>query len=80
MRSLRIDEELDEKIRRAASLNDESISDFLRTAAEERADRVLSTQGREAFADVAGAVRSHGGQADRTGHAFTEVLRSKKSS
>lgn len=49
-----------------------SVSEFLRRAAAERAQRTLAQ--REQLADVIGAVRSEGGAAAQTGDAFADLL------
>jgi hypothetical protein len=74
MRSLRLDPELDDKVRRAAAANGESVSEFLRRAAAERAEEALSRHPGERFADVAGVVHGGGGRARRTGAAFADSL------
>lgn len=74
MRSVRLDDDLDDKVKRAAALRGQSVSEFLRLAAAEKAEETLSAAGRERFADVAGVIHSKGGQARRTGKAFLEVL------
>ena len=74
MRSLRLDSELDEKVRRAAAVKGESVSEFLRHAAAERAEETLSARPGERFADVAGVVHGGGGRARRTGDAFAASL------
>ncbi len=74
MRSLRLDPDLDEKIQKAAALKGESVSEFIRHAAEERADETLMARPRDLFADVAGVVHSGGGRARRSGEAFTKAL------
>ena len=74
MMSLRLDPELDRKVRRAAAAQGESVSEFIRRAAERRADETLVTSRRELFADVAGSVHGGGGRARRTGEAFEETL------
>jgi hypothetical protein len=74
MRSLRLDPDLDEKIRRAAAAKGESVSEFLRQAATERAAETLAGRPSKQFADVAGVVHGGGGRARRTGQAFTESL------
>lgn len=74
MRSLRLDPELDEKVRRAASIRGESVSEFIRNAAEERAEETLTERSSDRFADVAGVVHGGGGRARRSGEAFTEAL------
>jgi len=74
MRSLRLDPDLDEKVRRAAAVRGESVSEFLRLAAAERAEETLSARPGERFADVVGLVRGGGGRARRTGDAFAASL------
>jgi hypothetical protein len=74
MRSLRLDPDLDEKVRRAAAVRGESVSEFLRHAAADRAEETLAGRPSEQFADVAGVVHGGGGRARRTGQAFTESL------
>lgn len=78
MRSLRLDPELDEKVRRAAAVEETSVSEFLRHAAEERADKVLGTKPSEQLDDVIGVIRGGGGRARRTGKAFAEQLAAKR--
>ena len=79
MRSLRLDPELDERVRRAAALEGSSISEFLRRAAAERAERTLLRSGSERLADVLGVVHGGGGQARETGKAFTDLLAREQS-
>jgi hypothetical protein len=74
MRSLRLDPELDRQVRKAAAIQGESVSEFIRHAAAKRAEETLAEHGRERFADVAGVVRGGGGRARRSGEAFTETL------
>jgi hypothetical protein len=74
MRSLRLNADLDQKVQRAAAVKGESVSEFIRHAAEERADETLMASPSDAFADVAGAVHGGGGRARRSGEAFTEAL------
>ena len=74
MRSLRLDPDLDEKVRRAAAAKGESVSEFLRRAAEVRAEETLASHPSERFADVVGVVHGGGGQARRTGAAFAASL------
>jgi hypothetical protein len=79
MRSLRLDPELDEKIQRAAAINGESVSQFIRNAAKERADEILTVRPSDRFADVTGIVHGGGGQARRSGAAFTDALAKSRS-
>lgn len=74
MRSIRLDDDLEDKVKRAAAVRGQSVSEFLRVAAAEKAEETLSSAGRERFADVAGVIHSKGGRARRTGKAFVEVL------
>ncbi|MGC1183632.1 MAG: DUF1778 domain-containing protein [Candidatus Dormiibacterota bacterium] len=74
MRSLRLAKELDETVRRAAAVQGESVSEFLRQAAAERAAETLLALPGERFGDVAGVIHGGGGRARRTGDAFTESL------
>lgn len=74
MRSLRLDPELDEKIRRAAAVKGESVSEFLRHAAATWAEETLAAGPGQRFDDVAGVVHGGGGRARRSGAAFAEAL------
>ncbi len=74
MRSLRLDPELDEKVRQAAAVKGESVSEFLRHAAAARAEETLSTRPSQRFDDVAGVVHGGGGRARRSGDAFADSL------
>jgi len=75
MRSLRLDPELDDRVQRAAAREGESVSEFIRKAAAERADRTLHVKNSERLADIIGSVRGDGsGYSRRTGEAFTELL------
>ncbi len=74
MRSLRLDPELDEKLVRAAAIRGQSVSEFVREAAEERANETLAAQSGSSFADVAGVVHGGGGRARRSGEAFAAGL------
>jgi len=80
MRSLRLEPALDERVRQAAAAEGSSVSEFLRQAAAERADRTLSARNSDRLADVIGVV--HGGGAGRardTGEAFGELLAKRRS-
>jgi hypothetical protein len=74
MRSIRLDDELDARVRQAAMAEGASVSEFIRRAASERADHTLATGASERLADVLGAVHGGGGQARDTGAAFVETL------
>lgn len=74
MRSLRLDPELDRRVRRAAAIEGESVSEFIRQAAARRAEETLAEHGRQRFADVVGVVQGGGGRAQQSGAAFTDAL------
>ena len=73
MRSLRLDDELEERLQRAAAVRGESLSEFIRRAVDERARATLA-ESSVAFDDVLGVVHGGGGRARRTGDAFREAL------
>lgn len=78
MKSLRLDPELESRLQRAASMSGVSLSEFIRQAAAERADAVLTSDPREDFADVLGVVNGGGDQARRTGEAFSDLLAARR--
>jgi len=74
MRSVRLDEQTDKRVRRAAAAEGVSVSEFIRRAADERAEEMLSNGGEERLSDVLGAIRSRRRQARRSGEAFAELV------
>jgi hypothetical protein len=79
MRSIRLEPELDERVRRAAVAEGTSVSEFLRRAAAARAELTLSRRNSDRLGDVIGVV--HGGGAGRardTGAAFGELLGARR--
>jgi hypothetical protein len=74
MRSVRLDPELDERVRRAAAAEGATVSEFLRAAAAERCDRTLATNAAEQLGDVIGVVNGGGGRARATGKAFADLI------
>lgn len=75
MRSLRLDDDLDDRLQQAASLERCSVSEFLRRAAAQRVEEALEDQRpSERMADVIGVVRTDGDLARDTGKAFEELL------
>lgn len=78
MRSLRLSDALDGQVERAAAQEGASVSEFLRRAAGERAERMLSADPVERLSYAIGAVEGHGGDVARdTGRAFTDLLEEK---
>jgi hypothetical protein len=78
VRALRIDSELDARLRRAAEITDTSVSEFIRRAAADRADDVLGDRPSEVLSDVLGSIHGGGGRARRTGDAFRDVLAERR--
>jgi hypothetical protein len=76
MRSVRLDPDLDQLVRRAAAQEGASVSEFLRRAAADRAERTLGR--RDGLTDIVGAVRSAGGAAERSGDAFSDLLQARR--
>lgn len=74
MKSVRLDPELESRLKQAARLRGESLSEFIRRAAAERADATLSADPGGDWDDVLGVVRGGGNRARRTGEAFTAEL------
>ena len=78
MRSIRLEPGLDERVQRAAEAEGATVSEFLRRAAAERAERTLSTRNSHRLGDVIGSVRGGGGRARDTGAAFGELLAERR--
>lgn len=74
MKSLRLDPELEERLKQAAAAKGESLSEFIRRAADERATATLTAVPPVDFDDVLGAVHGGGGRARKTGAAFGEIV------
>ena len=72
MLSLRLDSDLDERVRRAAARERASVSEFVRRALDERSRRTLEEP--DPWEGIIGAVNLGGGVADRTSEAFGELL------
>jgi len=77
MRSLRLSPELDERVRRAAALEGSSVSEFLRQAAAERAERALAADPAARLSYAIGVVKSDLHQARDTGEIFADMAERK---
>lgn len=79
---MRLDPRLDERVRRAAEAESSTVSEFVRAAVAERADRTLAEQvgADERLRDVVGVVRGGGGRARRTGETFAELVAERRRS
>jgi hypothetical protein len=79
MRSLRLEPSLDERVCRAAAAEGSTVSEFLRQAAAERAERTLARRNSDRLADVIGSVRGGGaGRARDSGAAFGDLLAERR--
>jgi len=78
MRSLRLDSHLDELTCKAAAIEGSSVSEFMRRAIMERAERTLAGGARERLHDVIGAVNGGGGHARNSGSAFADLLAQRR--
>lgn len=76
MRSLRLSPELDEQVQLAAAKEGSSVSEFLRRAASERAERTLADPA-ERLAYAIGVIDAGLGLARDTGAAFGDVVEKK---
>ena len=74
MRSVRLNDELDKRVRRAAATEGSSVSEFMRKAIAERVDRTLADGAEQRLADVIGAVHTDGQRARQTGTEFAKLL------
>jgi len=74
VKSVRIDPDLERRLARAAAVRGETVSEFIRQAAADRADATLSMHALVSFDDILGVVKGGGGQAERTGAAFTDIV------
>jgi uncharacterized protein DUF1778 len=74
VRSLRLEPDLDERVRRAAEVEGVSVSEFLRRGAAERAERTLALRNSDRLADLIGVVNGGAGVAEDTGKAFADLL------
>jgi hypothetical protein len=78
MKSVRLDDNLEARLKRAARAANMSQSEFIRDALARRCREVLGDSLAERLAPVIGIVHSSGGVAARTGEAFKELLAKKR--
>ena len=80
MKSVRLDEALENQLKEAARISGEPVSVFIRQAIEERCKHILEQRLDARLADVTGIICSQGGRARNTGKAFVESLKVRKNS
>ena len=79
MLTVRLDDRLDMLARKAAAMEGASVSEFMRRAIAERAERALSNDASGRLADVIGTVRGGGAANARdSGGAFAELLAERR--
>ena len=78
MKSVRLGDDLEKKLERAAQTLAVSQSEFVRGAVARRCDDVLGSTLADRLKSVIGIVQSSGGRAARTGRAFKEILSRKR--
>ena len=74
MKSVRLDDNLQAKLERAARALAMTQSEFLRDALDRRCDEVLGDSLEQRLAPVVGIVKSSGGRAAHSGKAFRAAL------
>jgi predicted transcriptional regulator len=77
MKSVRLDAELEARLRRAAGLAGVSESEFIRQAIEEHASTTLDGRLDDQLAGLIGAIKSDGGRAAAAHSRFRELLRKR---
>ncbi len=77
MKSVRLDGELETRLRRAAELAGISESEFIRQAIDERATATLGGSLEDQLAGLVGAIRSEGGRAAAAHQRFGDLLRKR---
>jgi hypothetical protein len=79
MLTVRLDDRLDTLAKKAAAIEGASVSDFMRRAIAERAERALSNNASGRLEDVIGAIHGGGaGGARDSGGAFAELLAERR--
>jgi hypothetical protein len=78
MLTVRLDDRLDRLARKAAAMEGATVSEFMRRAISERAERTLAGSPQERLADTIGVVRGGGGQARESGAAFSALLSERR--
>lgn len=77
VKSVRLDPELEARLRLAASILGVPESTLIRTAIEEQCHRILQERLDGRLADVIGIVQTNGGRARESGERFRELLRQR---
>ena len=80
MRSVRLDDELEQRLAEAASVAGQPVSALIREAVQQKCDEVLGQRLDVQLADVIGifSSRERSRDSSRTGRAFTRLLLQKR--
>jgi predicted transcriptional regulator len=78
MRSVRLDDEMEGQLAEAARITGQPVSRIIRDAVAERCARLLGERLDRRLADVVGVIASDGGRAERTGEAFTALVKERR--
>ena len=78
MRSVRLEPELDARLKEAARIAGKPVSEVVREAVRSTCDRILGERLDRRLGSVIGKVSSGGGSSRKTGKAFTQLLQSKR--
>lgn len=80
MRSVRLDDELEQRLAEAASVAGQPVSALIREAVQQKCDEVLDQRLDVQLADVIGIVKGRGRSraSTRTGREFTRLLLRKR--
>ena len=77
MRSVRLDAATEQKLKTAAELSGQPISEIIREAVREKCARIIGERLDVALGDYIGAI-SHGGTSRDTGRQFAELLEERQ--
>jgi predicted transcriptional regulator len=80
MKSVRLDDALERRLRQVVSLLGRPASSVIRDAIAAYCERALGSRLDQRLSDVIGVVESEGGRAERTGDAFRSLLREREDS
>ena len=78
LRSVRLDDNLEARLKEAAQIAGEPVSNIIREAIEQRCEHILGKVLSHRLADVTGTVHSSVRRAKHTGKAFVKSLKAKR--
>lgn len=78
MKSVRLGEELEQQLEKAAQVTGQPASHIIRDGVRQRCNELLGDNLRDRLADVIGAVGSGGASSRHTGKEFTDSLKKRR--